>query len=88
MKRHAEENLGLNNVMVGEPKTFISDRSDSEGWVTVFNTKSGFDKTQDGFKTLMWELVNEDDPIEKKETSAWWLANRLFYGTCTISMTF
>ena len=34
----------------------------------------------------MWELSNKDDPIEKKETRAAWLANRLFHGTCTISI--
>ena len=53
LKRYAEENLGLKDVIIGEPKTFISNRSKPEGWVAVFNTKAGLNETRDGFKTLI-----------------------------------
>ena len=84
MKRHAEENLVLKDVIVREPRTFISNRSKPEDWVPVFNSKAGLGETQDGFKTLIWELADKDD--QKRKIRLDWMVDRFFYGTCTISI--
>ena len=85
LKQSFENDLGLKNVTVGEPRIFIPRKSypaDRKG----INTKVGLDKDQDEFKTSILQSFNEDEPIEKKEIGLNWIADRRFRGTCTIAI--
>ena len=86
LKKYAKNNLGLKNVTVGEPRTFISGETCSADWNKGINAKVGLDEDRDGFKTSIWQLFNEDEPIEKKEIGLNWIADRRFRGTCTITI--
>ena len=83
LKLYFKNNLGLKNVTVGEPRTFISGKSYPADWNMSINAKIGSDGTCDESDSA-WESVDEKEP--KKRIRLEGTVNKRFRGSCIIAV--